>query len=188
MVERAATSSLGMRTFGVDIIGFVKSLEDGKLCMWVAKRAQTKKLWPGFFDNLAAGGIGNGDGVFESMLKECAEEAGIPADIAAKAQSSGTVQYIVRSELGLQPETQYMFDLELPADFTPRPNDGEVEDFYLWTVDEVLEGIHAGLFKPHCALGVIDFMIRRGIITAENESDYLEIIDNIHVKLPFPGN
>ncbi|KAJ1665805.1 hypothetical protein IW140_002887 [Coemansia sp. RSA 1813] len=188
MVERAASFNFGIRTFGVHINGIVRPAKEGDpVRMWIAKRAQTKQTWAGYLDNMAAGGIGNGDGIFASVVKECAEEADISADIAATAKGAGTVQYMMLSELGVQPDTIYVFDLELPADFVPRPNDGEVEDFYLWTMDEVLAKIRAGLFKPNCAVCAIDFMIRQGILTAENEPDYLEIIDNIHVYLPFPG-
>ncbi|KAJ2547042.1 hypothetical protein EV175_005376 [Coemansia sp. RSA 1933] len=187
MVEHAVVFDLGICTFIVEINGYVRSADNSELRMWIAKRAQTKKMWPGYLDNMAAGGIGNGDSVFASALKECFEEAGTPASIACRAQSSGTVQYMMRTELGLQPETRCVFDLELPADIVPQPNDGEVEGVYLWTTDEVLAKVRAGLFAPNCTLGAIDFMIRHGVINAENEPDYLEIIDNIHAKLPFPG-
>ncbi|KAJ2542345.1 hypothetical protein EV175_006066 [Coemansia sp. RSA 1933] len=186
-IERAASTNFGIHAFGIHLNGIVRSPDDGKVKMWIAKRAATKQTFPGYLDNTVAGGIGNGDSVFDTVVKECAEEAGIPADIASRAQSCGVIQYMMLTELGLQPETQYVFDLELPIDVIPKPNDGEVEGFYLWTMDEVLEKVRAGQFKPNCAVCVVDFMIRHGFLTAENEPDYLEIIDNMHVKLPFPG-
>lgn len=36
-------------------------------------------------------------------------------------------------------------------------------------------------------LVAIDFMIRHGFITADNEPDYIELSYHIHRKLPFPG-
>jgi hypothetical protein len=32
---------------------------------------------------------------------------------------------------------QYVYDLEVGEDILPKPGDNEVEDFYLWTVEEV---------------------------------------------------
>lgn len=94
------------------------------------------------------------------MVKECDEEASIPEHIAEKvglageirsiifngvpdsnarfqSRNCGAITYFTYSENGLQPETQYIFDLQLPSDVTPKPQDGEVECFYLWTLDEV---------------------------------------------------
>ncbi|KAJ1962642.1 hypothetical protein GGI12_002531 [Dipsacomyces acuminosporus] len=185
MVERAASYNFGIRTYGVHINGITKS-EDG-IKMWVAKRSLTKQTWPGYLDQLVAGGIGNGAGVWETVIKECEEEGGVPKSIAENTKYVGVIQYFTRSELGLQPETEFVFDLVLPDDFTPFPNDGEVDSFYLWTMDEVIDKLRQNMFKPNCAVCVVDFLIRHGYLTPENEPDYLEIIDNIHRPLPFPG-
>ncbi|KAJ1848457.1 hypothetical protein LPJ73_003968 [Coemansia sp. RSA 2703] len=186
MIERASSYNFGIRTYGVHLNGIVRG-PDGVVRMWVGKRAATKQTWPGYLDQIVAGGIGNGMGVRESVIKECYEEGGIPESIARGARAAGTIQYFTRSSLGLQPETEYVFDLELPLDFTPTPTDGEVEEFYLWSIDEVIDNVRKNLFKPNCAICVIDFLIRHGYLTPENESDYIEIIENIHCALPFPG-
>ncbi|KAI9505369.1 NUDIX hydrolase domain-like protein [Coemansia spiralis] len=185
-VERAASSNFGIRAYGVHINGITWS-KSGELLMWVAKRSMSKSTWPGHLDQMAAGGIGNGLGILESAIKECEEEAKVPRDIAMKAKLVGTTGYFMRSELGLHPETPYVFDLELPLDFVPVPNDGEVEEFYLWEINKVISSIKKKLFKPNCALCIVDFLIRHGIVTAENEPNYIEIINNIHRPLPFPG-
>ncbi|KAJ2713052.1 hypothetical protein H4R19_002442 [Coemansia spiralis] len=185
-VERAASYNFGVRTYGVHING-TTVLESGETRMWVARRSLQKQTWPGYLDQIVAGGIGDGAGVWASVLKECDEEGGIPPELAARATCAGTIQYFTRSSLGLQPETQYVFDLELPRDFEPRPNDGEVASFHLWSLPEVMDNLRRDRFKPNCAVCIVDYMIRHGHLTPENEPDYLEIIDNIHVKLPFPA-
>lgn len=86
----------------------------------------------------------------------------------------------------LQPECQYVYDLELDADTVPRPSDDEVESFALMTVDEVQGAMRSGGFKPNCALVLLDFFIRHGIITAENDQDYIEIVARLHRRLEFP--
>ena len=40
-------------------------------------------------------------------------------------------------ERGVFPETQFVFDLEMPESFQPVNIDGEVEAFYLLTIEEV---------------------------------------------------
>lgn len=45
--------------------------------------------------------------------------------------------YFHENELGLFPETQFVFDLELPRSFEPTNTDDEVSDFYLLPIKEV---------------------------------------------------
>ncbi|PIA12658.1 hypothetical protein COEREDRAFT_83980 [Coemansia reversa NRRL 1564] len=185
-LERAAAEVFGVRTFGVHVNGITVS-NAGKVCMWVGRRSLSKQKWPGMLDQIAAGGIGNGVGVWDSMIKECDEEANIPSKISQKAKYAGTIQYFTRTEVGMQPETQFVFDLVLPEKFVPTPKDGEVDTFYLWTLDEVIDKIKQNQFKPNCAMCIVDFLIRHGNLTPENEPDYLEIIDNLHCSFEFPA-
>ena len=45
--------------------------------------------------------------------------------------------YTYEEEEGIFPESQFVFDLELPADFQPRVGDGEVQEFYFLPMDKV---------------------------------------------------
>ena len=45
--------------------------------------------------------------------------------------------YFYEDERGLFPETQFVFDLELPRSFEPTNTDEEVSDFYLLPLKEV---------------------------------------------------
>ena len=47
-------------------------------------------------------------------------------------------RYFFESERGLFPNTEFVFDLELPVDFVPSNNDGEVDGFELIPYDKVL--------------------------------------------------
>jgi len=129
------------------------------------------------------------------LVRESSEEASLPRDLVrTSATSHGMVTYIyirtanATGEVGLiQPECQYIYDLELSPDMIPKPNDSEVQEFYLWDVEEVQEHMAKGEFKPNCALVMLDFFIRHGILTPENERDYDEIKNRIHRKLELPG-
>ncbi|KAF9317566.1 hypothetical protein BG006_003359, partial [Podila minutissima] len=80
-----------------------------------------------------------------------------------------------------------MYDLELPLGLSPAPCDSEVDNFRLWTMDAVLAAIRAGEFKPNCACVCLHFMLRHGIVTPENESDYVEINQRLRRRLEYPG-
>jgi isopentenyldiphosphate isomerase len=86
----------------------------------------------------------------------------------------------------VQPEVEYVYDIKLPADVVPKPNDTEVEEFCLLTVEETKKALANGEFKPNCAVVLIDFFLRHGILTPENEKDFLQIITRIHRRLEFP--
>ncbi|KAG7520335.1 nudix hydrolase 20, chloroplastic-like [Solea senegalensis] len=135
-MERAATSLFGVKRYGTHINGYTVS-DSGEVSMWLARRSPTKQTYPGLLDNLAAGGLSAGVGVKHTMVKECQEEACIPAAIAEKARPVSTVSYTYEDEEGVFPECQFVFDLELPRDFKPRIGDGEVQDFYLLPIDKV---------------------------------------------------
>jgi len=57
-------------------------------------RSKSKATFPGMFDNMVAGGIGSGVGIFETMVKECEEEAGIPESLAKKAVPVGMIRCV----------------------------------------------------------------------------------------------
>lgn len=173
-VERATCPWLGVRSWGVHVNGYVRK-SDG-IHMWVARRARDKPTYPGMLDNMVAGGQPIGIGLMENVIKECAEEAGIPRDIAAQANSLGAISYCHQFEDGVKPDQQFCFDLELPQDFTPRNADGEVESFELWPIARLIETVRETFeFKFNCNLVIIDFLIRHGLIDANSEPDYLEL-------------
>ncbi|OZJ04768.1 hypothetical protein BZG36_01861 [Bifiguratus adelaidae] len=184
VMERAGTILFGVTAFGVHVNVFTR--REGGIKLWCARRSQTKPTWPGLLDQCVAGGIEHGTSVYNTVIKECKEEANMPSTISKLAKNTGAIAYFCVSENGLQPEIQYVFDLEIPEDFVPEPADGEAECFYLWDLDEVKQRMLAGEFKPNCALVNIDFMIRHGYVNAANEPDYLSIIARLHRQIEFP--
>lgn len=173
-VERATCPWLGARSWGVHVNGFVH--RNGGLHMWVARRARDKPTYPGMLDNMVAGGQPIGIGLMENVIKECAEEADIPPEVAASARAVGTISYCHLFEDGVKPDQQFCYDLELPADFTPRNTDGEVEGFELWPIERVAETVRETFdFKFNCNLVIVDFLIRHGLIDADGEVDYVAL-------------
>lgn len=62
----------------------------------------------------------------DNVVKECGEEASIPEELARQARPVGLVSYMYMMEQGLKPDVLFCYDLKLPADFVPKPLDGEV--------------------------------------------------------------
>ncbi|KAL2267738.1 hypothetical protein VTJ83DRAFT_5015 [Remersonia thermophila] len=203
-VERVAMGLFGNARFGVHMTAFVRRPrnEDGKdsrwdLRVWVPKRAANKTSYPGMLDNTVAGGLMTGEDPFECLVREADEEASLPeAYMRAHAKETGTVTYIyitderAGGEPGwIYPECQWVYDLELPADesITPQPKDGEVESFRLHTIEEIQEQLAQGLWKPNCAMIMVDFFLRHGILTPDNEPHWDELRARAHRFIPFPG-
>lgn len=192
-IERAASPLFGTVSYGVHSVAYVKAA-DGTYKYWIPRRSQTKQTYGGMLDNAVAGGLAAGERPFEALVREAEEEASLPAEVVrSRARAVGNVSYfLVRDERAggetglLQPESQYVYDLELPEDVVPKPNDDEVEAFALLSTEEVQVALRRGEFKPNCALVMLDFFIRHGIITPENEPDYLEIVSRLHRRFEFP--
>ncbi len=167
LIERAAVPLFGVRGYGVHLNGFVRDRD--RLLMWVAKRADDKPTFPSELDQLAAGGQPYGLGLYENMRKECLEEAGIPMEMSARIRSVSTVTYTMRTQEGYRPDAIFNFDLELPREFVPMNNDGEVAEFYLWPITRVAEIVEkTDEFKFNCALVVVDFLVRHGVISSDH--------------------
>ncbi|CCU99809.1 unnamed protein product [Malassezia sympodialis ATCC 42132] len=81
---------------------------------------------------------------------------------------------------------QYVYDLLLPPDVTLAPSDGEAESFELLDRATVLDRMLEGTFKPNCTLVLMDFFIRHGWLTADNESDYTTLVSLLHTPLRIP--
>lgn len=193
-MERTACALFGVVTYGVHMNAHVRDGETGEVKIWTPRRARTKQTYGGMLDNAVAGGLEATESPLECLVRESAEEASLPeALIRERVKPVGTVTYFhVRTEKAggevglLQPECQYVYDMELPADVVPKPGDDEVEEFYLWSVGEVREAMGKGEFKPNCAVVMLDFLIRHGFVSAEEEKDYIEIVSRVHRVLEFP--
>lgn len=177
LMERAAVPMFGVRGYGVHLNGLVRVA--GETRMWIARRSRDRGVEPGKLDQLVAGGQPAGLGLRENLLKECGEEAGMPAELAARAVAVGAISYVTERPEGLRRDVEFIFDLELPADFEPVNTDGEVESFELWPLDRVIETARGtDDFKFNCSLVVIDYLIRTGTIEPD-EPDYLPILNGL---------
>lgn len=195
-IERSASALFGIVTYGVHLTAYTRdSNVSCGLKIWVPRRAASKQTYSGMLDNSVAGGMAVGEEPLDCLVREAAEEAGLQENLVrnhAKACGNVTYTYIrdekAGGEVGLvQPECQYVYDLELPEGVVPIPTDGEVETFYLWHLEDVQVALLEEKFKPNCALVLLDFFIRWKIITEENEPNYMEIKKRLHCDLNLCG-
>jgi hypothetical protein len=178
-MERAAVPLFGVRAYGVHVNGYVGT-GDG-LRLWVARRAKNKQTAPGKLDHLIAGGQPAGLGLAENLLKESAEEASLPRDLALTARPAGFVSYITEREEGLRNDICFVYDIALPASFVPHNTDGEIESFELWPIATVRERIATTEdFKFNVALVNVDFLVRQGYL-APDEPDYIDIVEGLRL-------
>ncbi|KAH8722365.1 thiamine pyrophosphokinase [Phaeosphaeriaceae sp. PMI808] len=194
-VERSATPLLGVVTYGVHLTAYTRNKETGEIKIWTPRRAKTKHTYGGMLDNAVAGGMAAGESPFTSVIRECAEEASLSEELVrSRIKAAGAITYFyIRDERAggetglMQPEVQHVYDLELPDDVIPKPGDDEVEEFYLWPVEKVQEAMANAEFKPNCSLVLLDFLIRHGFLTSENEPDFIEIGSRLHRRFEFPS-
>lgn len=177
-LDRGAVPIFGIRSFGVHLNGYV---EDGEgLKLWVGKRSLTKPTAPGKLDHLVAGGQPLGLSPRENLLKEAHEEAGLTAALAGQARSAGLLSYRCRFTDGQRDDVLFVYDLALPPDWRPAPQDGEVQEFYLWPIEQVIQRLReSDDFKFNVAGVVLDFLIRRGLVGPE-EPGFQEICWTLH--------
>jgi 8-oxo-dGTP pyrophosphatase MutT (NUDIX family) len=182
LIDRSAISAFGLRAFGVHLNGYVR--QDETIKLWIAQRASDRKVEPNKLDNMVAGGQPAGLGLRENLIKEAAEEAGIPQEMVQGAVPVGALGYCMAGEWGLKPDTLFIYDLEVPKDFTPRNTDGEISRFFLMEPQEILDLLRAtDRFKFNVPLVLIDFFIRHGVLSPDDEADYVALVRGLRRSL-----
>jgi 8-oxo-dGTP pyrophosphatase MutT (NUDIX family) len=172
-LERAGVPLFGVKAYGVHVNGYVR--RDGEIWLWVGRRAANRPIEPGKLDHLVAGGLPSGVRPFDNLIKEAAEEASIPKELARRARPCAALSYRMELDGCLRDDTLFVYDLELPADFVPRNHDGEIADFRLLPLTEVERLLaETDSFKFNVGLVIIDFLIRQGHLTPDRP-DYAEL-------------
>ncbi len=182
-MERAAVPLFGVLGCGVHLNGFVDG--GGALGMWIGRRSLDREMSPGKLDQIVAGGQPAGLSLMDTLVKECAEEADIPEPLARRAVPAGAIGYCTERPEGLRRDVLFIYDLELPPGFVPANMDGEIAEFFLWPMDEVIGTVRdTDDFKFNCSLVVIDFLIRRGFIEP-GLPEYLELLKGLGIPPSF---
>jgi 8-oxo-dGTP pyrophosphatase MutT (NUDIX family) len=191
-LERYASTLFGIISRGAHLTAYTMTTEGMKI--WVPRRSPHLFTYPNCLDTTVAGGVAAGESPYECIVREANEEASLDEEyVRNHAKAVGCISYIGLNdsrgggEAGLiSPDIMYLYDLELPEDVICRQNDEEVKEFSLMAITEVKEFLARAEFKKNSALVMIDFFIRHGIITSEEEEHYGEILSRLHRRLPLP--
>lgn len=183
LIERAAAPHLGTIQYGVHINGYTRSTKESDgtgIKLWMARRSASKSKFPGMLDHIVAGGQPFGISPLENVVKECKEEAGISEALSReRAQAASAVSYTYNESDGqINRSVLFCYDIQLPPDFIPKPVDGEVDEFFLKNLNDVIEMMDPDYhdpIKPNCYLVIIDFLVRQGVITPETPG-YLDVV------------
>ncbi len=155
-IERAAMRFFGFTSSAAHLNGFFEATKRSV----IARRAPNKAIDPGMLDNLVAGGVNSGQDAWQTLLRECGEEAGIAPALARSAKPAGVLEVCREVADGLHSEVLHVHDLALPADFVPRNTDGEVSEFLSLDAAALLERIARGEMTVEAGLVSVEFMLR----------------------------
>jgi 8-oxo-dGTP pyrophosphatase MutT (NUDIX family) len=197
-VERFAAPLFGILRRGAHMTAFVRGNDGGGggggkgsgMKIWIARRSAAVMTYAGMLDTTVAGGVKAGMSLRECVVEEGAEEASLaPGLVRSHAVEVGTVSYVHQgagTAGSVCPTVLHCFDLELPADVVPQPNDLEVQEFVLLGVEEVVRAMKGGEFKPNCNLVMLDFFVRHGILEGETGGVGGAVERRLRRRLPVP--
>ena len=170
-VQRLMGPFFGFQFFGVHLNGFLK--KNNKYFMWIGRRTK-KGNFPNDLDQIAAGGLPFNVTIKKNLIKESYEEANIDKKLVVKSKYDGIISYRVETKLGLSRHILFCYNLELPMNFIPKNNDGEITNFYLWPIEKILKIIkESRKFKFDCALVILLFVLNKKIIKIKKIKEML---------------
>jgi 8-oxo-dGTP pyrophosphatase MutT (NUDIX family) len=192
-VERFAAALFGLTQRGAHMIAYTFD-RTGEMYVWISRRSASLYTYPGMLDSTVAGGVKSGVPPLQTIVEEAGEEASLPEQYVRKhARSRGAISHMSLTGKGFPgeqglvvPDYIYVYDIELPTGMEPRPHDDEVSEFYLLNLPDVCGALLRDEFKPDSAAVLVDFLIRHGLITPENEPTFVAITMRLHRRLPFP--
>jgi 8-oxo-dGTP pyrophosphatase MutT (NUDIX family) len=163
-VERAACFFFGFLTEAAHATGYVHGPDRRVQGLWIAQRSLSKATDPGKFDNLVGGGIPFGQSAQQAFVREAWEEAGLREADLTDAGPRGTLLTRRPVPQGWQHELLHVFDIPLPAGWTPCNQDGEVAGVRLMPIALALALARSDAMTIDAALVTLDFALRHHLL------------------------
>lgn len=160
-MERAAARFWGSHTRAVHLNAWVGWDDGAGFQLWLAQRAHDKATDPGLWDNLVAGGLGPREGALQGLKREAMEEAGLDISSAQKLACGPSLKVDRAVPEGWQRETLQVVDAQLPMEFRPFNQDGEVQAFELLGWADARRRALSGAMTADAALVTLDFLRRQ---------------------------
>lgn len=152
-LERAMFRPLGLLSQSVHINGLYQHHD--KIQLWIGTRSPFKAVDPNKLDNLVGGGIITGESIGLAATREAEEEAGVPAHFLHGSQAAICCLSQRHVSRGLHREYLHIYHLDLPMDFIPQNQDGEVAEFHLYTPEKIVELMLEGRFMNDALLATL---------------------------------
>ncbi|EPS36584.1 hypothetical protein H072_9849 [Dactylellina haptotyla CBS 200.50] len=191
VADISRTSILGL--FGildsaVHVVAFTNTHQGRKY--WIARRAPTKRLWPNLLDNAVTGGIPSGEKPIDTVIRESREEANLSEEYTrSHAKFIRMVTYspenILNLKGGVMHHRLFVYEIELENGVVPTPDGQEVENYNLYTLDEVKRLMLDNEFMPILKMTWTALFIHHGVIIPENEPHFDEINARLSRKFDF---
>ncbi|RSL46204.1 hypothetical protein CEP53_010419 [Fusarium sp. AF-6] len=171
--------------------------------------------YSGMLDQVVAGGMDPTDrvsGVLSpciTLKREAREEAGLHIDLGTRkvfmSEEDGTTRLVgsveqapaitfydckdrnagLMNEGHLEPGVRFVYDLKVDASFQPHAEERGIERFEALSVDEVKQSLHSLRWKPNCGLVMVDFMVRKGLVSEADDARLGDIMTGLRRPLPF---
>ncbi len=152
-LERAMFRPLGLLSQSVHINGLYQ--QDGNIQLWIGTRSPFKAVDPNKLDNLVGGGIITGESIGLAAEREAEEEAGVPSAFLQGTQPAVCCLSQRHVSRGLHREYLHIYHLNLPLNFTPQNQDGEVAEFHLYTPEKIVQLMLEGRFMNDALLATL---------------------------------
>lgn len=137
VVAQASRSACHQRRLLHPVVRMFLINRDGNF--FLQKRASSKELYPGLWDNAVTGHVIYGESLIESLYREACEEIGLA--LFNPVQLGGYV-YSDRKERELACVYAAV------GNFSLNPHTDEVEDGRFWTAESIQKKIGHGVFTP----------------------------------------
>lgn len=155
-LERTAFRTFGFHSRAVHVNGYHPDQT-----IWLSKRSDSKAIDPNLFDNVTAGGISAGETIQSCVERELWEEAGIQSTQLKNLLPIGIID-VKRaiSSNQVHNESLFTFDLLLDENLLPINQDGEVDHFANFTIEQTIDLILSDCMTKDAAIVTADFILR----------------------------
>ena len=156
-IKRNFLSVFGFPSYGVHCN--IWSKHKDKFIIYFAKRATKLSNFPGFADNTVAGGQPINLSIFDNLKKEAYEEAGITYKYLKKIKRGNTVSYFHNNNNKFISAVIFNYHLNKVDDLKLKNIDGEVDNFFSLTLENIYKLLERNQLKPNCIIPILDFIL-----------------------------
>lgn len=188
-IDSGAAEIFGIMTFSLGVVGFQRIGEDRRAwIVYVGKRSSVAVHSPAKLQNLVNVDLPAGCTGRESLAEKTYEAISLQPEHFKNLRSCGIICHSKSTPSGILRRCVHVYELDLTDSpgFTPQVASPVVEKIEKVPVKLALDQILGGLFDPTHALVILDFAVRHGILTPDNEENYYEVVRGLRSDIPKP--